>query len=94
MQTSNPDVYAIGDLAAFPLKKYNQVTRQEHVAHARSSAKHAVSHILSPEGVEEYDYLPFFYSRQSLSGTGPSLGWQVRTSFLWSIPPKISAHKT
>lgn len=75
MQTSDPDVYAIGDLAAFELKEYNTVTRQEHVAHARQSAKHAVSHILDPAGTQPYRYFPaFFYSRVF------SLGWQVGCS--------------
>lgn len=36
LQTSNPDVYAAGDIAAFPLTKYGgKVTRQEHVVNAR-----------------------------------------------------------
>lgn len=28
LRTSNPDVYAVGDIAAFPLKKYGITTRQ------------------------------------------------------------------
>ena len=37
LQTSNPDVYAIGDIAAFPLTLYgDKITRQEHVVNARS----------------------------------------------------------
>jgi monodehydroascorbate reductase (NADH) len=63
LQTSNPDVYAVGDIAAFPLKKYGITTRQEHVANARASAIQAVNAILSPESTSDYDYLPFFYSR-------------------------------
>lgn len=36
LQTSNPDVYAVGDIAAFPLTLYGgKVTRQEHVVNAR-----------------------------------------------------------
>ena len=36
LQTSNPDVYAVGDIAAFPLTLYgDQINRQEHVANAR-----------------------------------------------------------
>ena len=36
LQTSNPDVYAVGDIAAFPLTLYgDQLNRQEHVANAR-----------------------------------------------------------
>ena len=36
LQTSNPDVYAVGDIAAFPLTMYGgKVNRQEHVVNAR-----------------------------------------------------------
>ena len=28
LRTSDPDVYAVGDIAAFPLKRYNSTTRQ------------------------------------------------------------------
>ena len=72
LQTSNPDVYAVGDVAAFPLTKYGITTRQEHVANARGSASLAVSHILSPSDTPDYYYLPFFYSRIF------NLSWQVR----------------
>jgi monodehydroascorbate reductase (NADH) len=56
-------VYAIGDVAAFPLKMAgNEYTRNEHVLHARESAKSAAQHTLG-EDPGEYDYLPSFYSR-------------------------------
>ena len=73
LQTSNPDIYAIGDVAAFPINNYglNKLMRQEHVANCRQSAKHAVSAIMDP-ATPDYDYLPFFYSRIF------DLGWQVR----------------
>lgn len=72
LESSEPGVYAIGDVAAFPLKEYNIVTRQEHVANARQSAKHAVSHIVDPDGTQPYDYFPpNYYSRVM------SLSWQV-----------------
>ncbi|KAK6943998.1 FAD/NAD(P)-binding domain [Dillenia turbinata] len=63
-KTSVPDVYAVGDVATFPLKLYNDVRRVEHVDHARKSAEQAVKAIMS-EGkfIDEYDYLPYFYSR-------------------------------
>ena len=43
LQTSNPDIYAVGDVAAFPLQNYglDKMFRQEHVANCRQSAKHA-----------------------------------------------------
>lgn len=37
-----PDVYAVGDVATFPMKIYNEMRRVEHVDHARKSAEHAV----------------------------------------------------
>lgn len=65
-KTSVPDVYAVGDVATFPLKLYNELRRVEHVDHARKSAEQAVKAIKAAESgstVEEYDYLPYFYSR-------------------------------
>nr|P83966.1 RecName: Full=Monodehydroascorbate reductase, fruit isozyme; Short=MDAR fruit; AltName: Full=Ascorbate free radical reductase fruit; Short=AFR reductase fruit [Cucumis sativus] len=56
-KTSIPDVYAVGDVATYPLKLYNELRRVEHVDHARLS-------------IEEYDYLPYFYSRTF------NLAWQ------------------
>lgn len=36
LQTSDSDVYAVGDIAAFPLVMYdNKINRQEHVVNAR-----------------------------------------------------------
>ncbi|CAM8949982.1 unnamed protein product [Rhodiola kirilowii] len=72
-KTSVPDVYAVGDVATFPMKIYNDIRRVEHVDHARKSAEQAVKAIkASEEGktVEEYDYLPYFYSRSF------DLSWQ------------------
>ncbi|XP_065855747.1 monodehydroascorbate reductase [Euphorbia lathyris] len=65
-KTSLPDVYAVGDVATFPMKMYNDLRRVEHVDHARKSAEQAVKAIkASEEGktIDEYDYLPYFYSR-------------------------------
>ncbi|XP_072981017.1 monodehydroascorbate reductase 3, cytosolic [Typha angustifolia] len=65
-ETSVPGVYAVGDVATFPMKIYNDMRRVEHVDHARKSAEQAVKAIkASEEGktLEEYDYLPYFYSR-------------------------------
>nr|XP_010943716.1 monodehydroascorbate reductase 3, cytosolic [Elaeis guineensis] len=65
-RTSVPGVYAVGDVATFPLKLYYEMRRVEHVDHARKSAEQAVKAIkASEEGkdIEEYDYLPYFYSR-------------------------------
>jgi monodehydroascorbate reductase (NADH) len=59
-------VYAVGDVATFPMKLYSDQRRVEHVDHARKSAEQAVRAIKakeSGESVAEYDYLPYFYSR-------------------------------
>ncbi|MBA0628211.1 hypothetical protein Godav_022976 [Gossypium davidsonii] len=63
MQTSNDSVYAVGDVAAFPVKLFGETRRLEHVDSARKSAKHAVAAIMEPKKSGEFDYLPFFYSR-------------------------------
>uniref|UniRef100_A0A0E0ENZ5 monodehydroascorbate reductase (NADH) n=1 Tax=Oryza meridionalis TaxID=40149 RepID=A0A0E0ENZ5_9ORYZ len=72
-ETSVPGVYAIADVAAFPMKLYNEMRRVEHVDHARKSAEQAVKAIKAKEAgesVPEYDYLPYFYSRSF------DLSWQ------------------
>lgn len=72
-KTSGANVYAVGDVATFPLKLYNDMRRVEHVDHARKSAEQAVKAIKAfEEGkeIEEYNYLPYFYSRSF------DLSWQ------------------
>lgn len=61
MATSDPSVFAIGDVCAFP-SQYGGLMRCEHVDHARKSAAQAVQAAmgLAPE---PYKYLPYFYSR-------------------------------
>ncbi|XP_027156535.1 monodehydroascorbate reductase 4, peroxisomal-like [Coffea eugenioides] len=63
MQSSNTSVYAVGDVAAFPVKMFAETRRLEHVDSARKSARRAVAAIMEPEKTGEFDYLPFFYSR-------------------------------
>ncbi|EFJ30171.1 hypothetical protein SELMODRAFT_145962 [Selaginella moellendorffii] len=65
-KTNNEDVYAVGDIATFPMKIYGEQRRVEHVDHSRKSAIQAVQAIKAKEegrSIPEYDYLPFFYSR-------------------------------
>ena len=74
MQTSHPDIFAVGDVAAFPQEgKYGGgIVRHEHVTHCRSSAAHAVrAAVQGTSGLGGYQYLPFFYSRVF------NLSWQV-----------------
>ncbi|KAK3014139.1 hypothetical protein RJ639_008480 [Escallonia herrerae] len=63
LQSSNSSVYAVGDVAAFPVKIFGDTRRLEHVDSARKSARHAVAAIMEPDESGEFDYLPFFYSR-------------------------------
>ena len=63
LQTSNPDVYAVGDVATFPLKLTGGLARQEHVTCARQTAAHAMAEAVAPGSAGDFDYLPFFYSR-------------------------------
>ncbi|PON33155.1 FAD/NAD-linked reductase [Trema orientale] len=63
LQSSNSSVYAVGDVAAFPVKLFGEIRRLEHVDSARKSARHAVAAIMEPDKTGEFDYLPFFYSR-------------------------------
>lgn len=63
MQASDSSVYAVGDVAAFPVKLFGETRRLEHVDSARKSARHAVAAIMDLEKTNEFDYLPFFYSR-------------------------------
>ncbi|KAF5799682.1 putative monodehydroascorbate reductase (NADH) [Helianthus annuus] len=63
LQTSNSSVYAVGDVASFPVKIFGESRRLEHVDAARKSARHAVAAIMEPDTTPEFDYLPFFYSR-------------------------------
>lgn len=63
MQSSNSSVYAVGDVATFPVKLFGESRRLEHVDSARKAAKHAVAAIMEPDKSGDFDYLPFFYSR-------------------------------
>ncbi|XP_073148242.1 monodehydroascorbate reductase, chloroplastic/mitochondrial isoform X2 [Henckelia pumila] len=75
-RTSVPGIFAIGDVAAFPLKIYNRSTRVEHVDHARKSAQHCVKALLTAH-TDTYDYLPYFYSRVfEYEGSQRKVWWQ------------------
>lgn len=60
MRTSDPDIFAFGDVCTFPLGGAS--ARCEHVDHARKSAAQAVKAALGL-APEPYAYLPYFYSR-------------------------------
>ncbi|CAI5958752.1 unnamed protein product [Closterium sp. NIES-64] len=63
--SSAPGVYAVGDVATFPMIKYGDERRVEHVDHARKSVQQAVKAIKAAEAGEQapdYAYLPYFRS--------------------------------
>lgn len=60
LQTSLSDIYAAGDVAAFPCGPLGRRLRVEHEDQANSSGSHA-GRAMAGE-VSEYDHLPFFYS--------------------------------
>merc|ERR1712226_401757 len=62
MKTSDSDIFAVGDIASFPSMHSGEHHRQEHVAHARHSAAHAVQALLGVSS-DAYRYLPYYYSR-------------------------------
>eukprot|EP00899_Mesostigma_viride_P008193 jgi/Mesvir1/17375/Mv08679-RA.2 len=64
LRSSHPAVFAVGDVAKFPLSLYSgDLRRIEHVDHARRSAVYVVSHLRDPANTGIYNYLPFSYSR-------------------------------
>ena len=99
MQTSDASVYAVGDVATFPVKLLGGGARRfEHVDCARRTARHAVAAALDPSGAAgDIDYLPFFYSRVfalSWRFYGDNAGEAVHfgdLSLSASSPPKFGA---
>ncbi|KAJ9173653.1 hypothetical protein P3X46_016769 [Hevea brasiliensis] len=95
-RTNIPGIFAIGDVAAFPLKMYNRTARVEHVDHARRSAQHCVKALLTAQ-TTLYDYLPYFYSRVfEYEGSPRKIWWQFfgdnvgETIEIGNFDPKIA----
>lgn len=95
-RTSIPGIFAIGDVAAFPLKIYDRLARVEHVDHARRSAQHCVKALLTAQ-THPYDYLPYFYSRVfEYEGSSRKVWWQFfgdnvgETVEIGNFDPKIA----
>ncbi|KAH1091971.1 hypothetical protein J1N35_019228 [Gossypium stocksii] len=63
LQTSNDSVYAVGDVAVFPVDLCGRIRRLEHVDSARKTAKHVAAVIMEPDKTGEFEYLPLFYSK-------------------------------
>lgn len=60
LQTSDPNIFAAGDVAFFKHIPLNKQTRVEHEDHANRSGKIAGGNMGGLE--EKYDHFPFFYS--------------------------------
>ncbi|XVF13066.1 hypothetical protein REPUB_Repub08aG0175700 [Reevesia pubescens] len=95
-RTGIPGIFAVGDVAAFPLKMYDRIARVEHVDHARRSAQHCVKALLSAQ-THTYDYLPYFYSRVfEYEGSPRKVWWQFfgdnvgETVEIGNFDPKIA----
>ncbi len=60
LRTSNPQIYAAGDVAQFPHAALGKSVRVEHEDHALSSGKQAGRNMAGAD--EPYHHTPFFYS--------------------------------
>jgi monodehydroascorbate reductase (NADH) len=84
LQTSDSSVYAVGDVAAFPIKLFDgDIRRLEHVDSARRTARHAVASILEPSKTRDIDYLPFY---------GDNVGEVVHFGDFTSSSPRFGAY--
>lgn len=60
LQTSQPGIYAAGDIAHFPSKALGESMRVEHRDNAEAQGRAAGANMAGAK--KPYDYLPFFYS--------------------------------
>ena len=60
LRTSNPDIYAAGDVANFANPALGKRLRVEHEDNANTMGKYAGRNMAGAQ--ESYDHLPFFYS--------------------------------
>ena len=62
LRTSDPDIYAAGDIAAHDHPKYAERVRVEHWAAAKDQGTHVAGNLLGAE--QPYELRPFFFSDQ------------------------------
>src|SRR5512133_194053 len=62
LRSSDPDMYAAGDVAAHEHPKYRHRVRVEHWANAKDQGSHVAANLLGAE--EPYVLRPFFFSDQ------------------------------
>ena len=60
LQSSDPDIYAAGDIAYFPAPALGKSIRIEHWNNAQSQGKHAGANMAGAKA--PFTYLPYFYS--------------------------------
>lgn len=72
LRTSDPDIYAAGDVAAFPHALFGTRVRVEHWANALNGGPAAARAMLGRDGT--YDRVPYFFSDQYDLGMEYS-GW-------------------
>ena len=60
LQTSDPNIYAAGDVAFFPARSLDKSIRIEHWNNAQAQGKHAGENMAGAN--KPFDYLPYFYS--------------------------------
>jgi NADPH-dependent 2,4-dienoyl-CoA reductase/sulfur reductase-like enzyme len=62
LQTSDPDIYAVGDIAAHDHPRYESRVRVEHWAAAKDQGAHVAGNLLGAD--DPYELSPFFFSDQ------------------------------
>jgi NADPH-dependent 2,4-dienoyl-CoA reductase/sulfur reductase-like enzyme len=62
LRSSDPDIYAAGDVAALDHPKYRHRVRVEHWANAKDQGLHVAGNLLGAEA--PYELRPFFFSDQ------------------------------
>ena len=60
LQTSDPNIYAAGDVAYFPARSLEKSIRIEHWNNAQAQGKHAGENMAGAN--KSFNYLPYFYS--------------------------------
>ncbi|MFJ6663772.1 MULTISPECIES: NAD(P)/FAD-dependent oxidoreductase [unclassified Streptomyces] len=78
LRTSDPDIYAAGDVAAFPLELFGTRIRVEHWANALNGGPAAARSMLGQDTV--YDRVPYFFTDQYDLGMEYS-GWAPPGSY-------------
>jgi 3-phenylpropionate/trans-cinnamate dioxygenase ferredoxin reductase component len=62
LRTSDPDIYAAGDIAAHDHPRYGRRVRVEHWANAKDQGEHVAGNLLGADAA--YEKRPFFFSDQ------------------------------